>query len=104
MSKREVETSLTNPADAVSAFAHHTPGTVAAGFPGLEKGNGLMGESIPKPDYLSSTPVAEESTLPPVANGMDWFRFAGELLVAEGRISQERLERALAAQEGVIRA
>lgn len=61
-----------------------------------------MGESIPKPDYLLP-PAAEAQTLPPVASGTDWFRFAGELLVAEGRITKERLERAIAAQEGVIR-
>ncbi len=64
MSKRESETSLMKPADAVSAFAHHTPGTVAAGFSGLEKG---VDVSARNPDYFP--PAAEESTVPPVASG-----------------------------------
>jgi len=67
MSKRdEKKTSLMKPADAMSAFAHHIPGVVAAGFTGLEKGSPLDAEVIPNP--INSDHAAEERAVPPVAS------------------------------------
>lgn len=69
------KTSPTDPVDAVPAFAHHTPGVVAAGFSGL--GN----DEVPvenNRDYNSppataqeNPSAAEESTVPPVASWME---------------------------------
>jgi hypothetical protein len=107
MSKRENETSLMKPADALSAFAHHTPGGVAAGFTGLENSEALLdGRSIPNPDYFRTAAV--EQTVPPVAGGLDstptnWFELALDLC-ASGHITETRMRRAIeAVRKGVER-
>ena len=118
MSKREVEPSLAKSADALSAFAHHTPGGVAADFMGLEKGAPEVREVAqgPCPDQGTSTPripQAERLLMarynPPshAADASDEcsglqcggvaFRLAAEAAVVEGWIRKESLPHIMSA-------